>query len=250
MSLLENIADSKIKQFGANLGLNCFVPKTEKLNDPIFQLYVVHADKLGAVYYDMWGETLHPQGSRKELETRALEEEAKGHNTYLFQIGGRADGYFNKDFLKDKYQALEVLFHEGFHRRQRHKENKIDNWIEESAAKVAGLEASLSFLKEYGEERDCLAVERNIRTAARYGVQFHAQVNQRVEDLKKGTVIPTIHPFNNAQLLGEYPYYGHFTLCHNVFKRMGTFRGFVELISGLPRELDESKKILKAIQKY
>ncbi len=197
----------------------------------------------------MWGET-HPQGSKEVLKKKALEEEAKGHNTYHFQLGGRPDGYYNKDFLKDKYQALEVLFHEGFHRRRRRKENRIHNWIEESAAKVVGLEASLSFFKEYGEERDRLVAERNIQSAVRYGVQFQAQVNQRVEDLKNGAIIPIIHPFNNAQLLGEYPYYGHLALCHTVFKRMESFRGFVELISGLPTDLDDCRKILHAIEKY
>ena len=175
MSLLENISNTKIKQFGAERGLNCFIPKVKELDDPLFKLCVVHADKLQAVWYDLFGET-HPQGPREELETRALEEEAQGHNTYLFEIAGRADGYFNKDFLKDKYEALEILFHEGFHRRRRRKENKIHDWIEESTAKVVGLEASLSFLKEFGDERDNQTMERNIQSRARYATQFNQQL--------------------------------------------------------------------------
>ncbi len=247
MSLLENIADSKIKQFGTNLGLNCFIPKRETVAEPLFQLCVVHADRLEAVHYDMFGET-HPQGTKQELVARAIEEEAQGYNTYLFEFGGKSDGYFNKNFLKDQYQTLEVVFHEGFHQRAR--KSRIHDWIEESAAKVVGLEASLSFFKKFGNEDDCQTVERTIQSTTRTAIQFKQQLNQRLEELTTGKSCPTIHPYNNARIYGEYPYYGHFAVCHNVFKRMSTFRGFVELISGLPREIEKCQKILNAIQKY
>ncbi len=249
MSLLENISNTKIKQFGADRGLSCFIPKVEELDEPIFKLYIVHADKLEAVGYDLFGET-HPQGSKEQMEIRALEEEARGHNTYLFEVGGRADGYFNKSFIKDKYQALEILFHEGFHRRRRRKERSIHLFIEESAAKVVGLEASLSFFKEFGDEKDCHAVEKSIQSTVRTATQFERQLKQRLDELAAGKSCPTIHPYNNARIYGEYPYYGHFNVCHEVFNRMGSFRGFVELMSGLPTDLEESRKILKAIQKY
>ncbi len=184
------------------------------------------------------------------MEKRALEEETRGHNTHLFQLGGRADGYFNQNFLKDKYQALEILFHEGFHRRRDLKKNKIHELIEESAAKVVGLEASLSFFKEFGDESDCHIAEKNIQSTVKYTTQFKQQLKQRKEELAAGKSCPTIHPYNNARIYGEHPYYGHFNLCHYVFKRMGTFRGFVDLMSGLPTDFEESRKILKAIRKY
>jgi len=249
MSLLENISNSKIKQFGANLGLNCFIPKAAGADDPLFKLCVVHADKLEPVYYDSFGET-HPQGPRAELEARAVEEEAQGHNTFLFEIAGLANGYFNTNFLKDKYQALEILFHEGFHRRRRRKENRIHIWIEESAAKVVGLEASLSFFKEFGNEEDRRTMERNIQNRARYASQFNQQLEQRIEELATGNPCPSIHPYNNARIYGEYPYYGHFKICHDVFKKIRSFRTFVELISGLPTDFEEAREILKAIRKY
>ncbi len=250
MPLLENIADSRIKQFGADRGLNCFVPKVKELGEPTFKLCVVHADKLEPVYYDGFGMEDHPHGSKEELGARSVEEEAQGHNTYLFEIAGRANGYFNKDYLKDKFQALEILFHEGFHRRRRRKEYKIHNWFEESAAKVVGLEATFAFFKEFGNEDDEQVMDRMIQRSVRYATQFNQQLEQRLAELAVGNHCPIIHLYNNARIYDEYPYYGHFNLCHSVFKRMGTFRGFVELISGLPQDLNDCRKILGAIEKY
>lgn len=249
MSLLKHISNIKIKRFGASLGLNCFVPKAGHRDDPLFKLCIVHADKLEPVYYDSFGET-HPQGSRAELEARAVEEEAQGHNTYLFEIAGQADGYFNTNFLKDKYQALEIVFHEGFHRRRRRKENRIHIWIEESAAKVVGLEASLAFFKEFGNEEEDYTMERTIQNRVRYATHFNQQLDLRLEELAAGNLCPIIHPYNNARIYGEYPYYAHFNMCHSVFKKIGSFRGFVELISGLPTDFKEAREILKAIRKY
>ncbi len=246
---LDNSLDALLNRavaFGTQIGINCISLEKAQIAEPRYQLFIVYSHKLEAVYYNLTGE-VHPYDSRSELEIRANREQANGYHTFLAELDGTADGYFNRNYLNDLPTALEIIFHEGFHRRPR-REIK-ERALEEAAAKVVGLKAAVEFSKKQGTDELTKILQEKFLREKRYAIDFRINLSERVAELNARKKIPASVRPNNAQLYMEFPYYDNFNLFNNVLERQGSIGDFVELVNCLPSDYEDALRILKAISK-
>jgi len=250
MEFDQNLYDRAV-EYGNRLGLNCFPITQDTVGEARYHLYVITVNdkkEIIPAYKHIFGEAPWiPSGNLEDLQAKATEEREKGYHTYIAAELGNSGGYISKSILEDTVLSLSTIFHEGFHRRERG--YPLNKWFEESAANVIGYQAALSFSKHEKKYELTEKVKQGISRREEFVIEYQKKLAQRFNDIRDGKEISPDQEFNNAQLYALYPYNGNYFTIKRAFEKVRSFRGFVELMSGLPKKFEDAQKILIEIAK-